>query len=145
MSDTIIGAAIALVSGAVCAWLTGFMNQKAAKASADSERKRRLREEKKLVFSQFISSCHAFLHQATLNTDPGLPLFDAKAELDLFAQFQTAYSTEILICDKSSIDILTELFNQVSKLLISRDYSQLTSAFKSAIDAMRKELDVLEN
>lgn len=135
MSETIIVALITMASGVFGAGIGAFINLR----TAAKESKHRIREEKKVCYSQFVSSYTAFLGQAAENEC--IPdASDSSMERKLWLQFQTAYINAILICDKSSIEPFNAFFDHAGKLATTRDSAGLSSAYRAAVNAMRKEL-----
>ena len=137
LSETIIVALITMASGLFGSAIGAFMSFSAI----NRESKRHIREEKKACFSQFISLYHALSGQiATNNYFPDK--IDSEKEIELFLQFQTAYANAVLICNASSVDVLSALWEQVGILCQKRENPDVRIAYVAAMSAMRKELGV---
>lgn len=112
--------------------------------SVDSEWDRRILEEKKLCFSQFVSAYHAFTLLISSNNSRNHDDIDFEQEKALFAQFQIHFSNAVLICEQSSIRPLAECFHHVNVLYAERENPDIDSAFATAMNVMRKELTILQ-
>lgn len=136
MTETIIVALITMASGVFGAGIGAFMTLKAS----IKESKRYFREEKKTCYAQLLSSYGNLMGE--MSTEPslldGLP---PEQERKLYTQFEIAHTNALLICGKSSVTPIAELFNQVTVLHLRKgSVPELHSAYVSVLTAIRKEL-----
>ena len=141
MSDTIVGALIALVGTAFGAGLMAIINWKTVKLSVDSKRKHHIREEKLACYGQLISAYYDLHGAMAVNPNPP-DNFPPEKERNLYTQFQSAKNHALLICDDTSQKLIAEFPRHVTACHLRKgDPGDLLSSYDSMLQAMRKEIE----
>ena len=146
MSETVIIAAITLVSGIVGTGIGAISAYKVAKLSSDREIGKLLRAEKEKYYCDFLSAYNEYAaYIASVNTGFGKDESPTEQKMvKLYTDLQIAYNKAILVaCDPTckALTLLLEAVNQYGATNIQPN--DLNIRFCSLVTRMREELSQL--
>ncbi len=136
MSETVTVALLTFASGLFGAGIGAFVSLK----TMGKESERRIHEEKQACYSQFILAYYALkfkLDEALM----AMAAPDANELEKLRAQFLVGYSSSLLICAPSTVNLLVAFYFQVEKYCAMGEApADIDIAYESLLKAMRKEI-----